>query len=326
MLFPVILDCVQMIAHTPPLAMMLLSAGLKEVDGNDLNRVVQKIIATLLKPRPLGMEMAFSLEDALPWFPVKYQKHEEECAFEFFMDLLELVDADFATKWDKRPLEIMESSRNLTYKCPCGFLRNSKIEVNTVVALALPRTGDGELLATYSLQEMFNDFAVRSNEVRDSNALCTECGMSLPTNEQITFTMIGTVLVLNIQFFDENGDKILVPVNIEQTLDILLKCPEAQSFRSVEYELTSIVYHHGQSKASGHYTTRFRGPNGWNEANDERMFPVDGPNYRKPGQQTSTSVPFLVVFTRSGQVPGAIHHRLCSMATDFQCFELLASR
>jgi len=322
---------VQLIAHIPALAMMLLSSGLKDVGGNDVNQLVQKIIATLLRPRSERNEMAFYIKDVLRFFPAKYQRHSQECAYEFLMDLFGLIDDDSASKWIIRPLGIIECSLNLTHKCQCGVLRNSHTVQCTTVSLSIPRTEDGKVLETYSLQEMLNDFSTLCGEVTGSDATCPECAKRKCSIEQASFAMIGTVLVLNIGFFATDGRKLLVHVNIEETLSIVQKCPDTDenlSCQTVEYQLAGIIYHHGASRTNGHYTTRFRGPNGWHSANDERVYPVEGPEIKNlgPGKAKSTSVPCIVVYTKSGQIPEAIHSRLSSMASGFPCFSLADSR
>ena len=334
MFFSEMFDCVQIIAHTPPLAYMLLSAGLKDPERNEVDRLVQIIVATLLKPRVDEVqEKAFFMDKVLYLLPEKYRTYKQECAHEFLVHLFQLIDADVASKWTYSPLGILELDLNVTHKCgnsSCCFQRNDRTDKYTTISLGLPRMENGTLLKSYSLQDILNNFFTSCEQVQGSDRLCSECQTTQPSHEQMSLSSTGTVLVVHLKMFDKKR-KISVPVITDQTLSLVQLCEtdDMQSSRTVEYELTGIVYHTGKSGNSGHYTARFKTCKGWYEANDERMYGVDGPFFKPydgSAQTKSTIVPYLVIYTRKGQVPDAINSMLSTMALTFPSFPLEDSR
>ena len=309
-------DCVQIIAHTPPLAWMLLNAKLKKAEGNEVNQLVQIIVASLLKPREGVQEMAFYLDNVLNLLPEKYTTQKMECAHEFLVHLFELIGADV---WTYRPLDIIQSDVHFTYNCAgCGFYRNDNVDHCTTISLSLPRTEDGKLLESYSLQNMLTDYSACRNEMEKTEKLCSHCNSIQLSSEQISFRKTGAVLAVHIKFMGSDGKKFCVPVTAEPMLSIVV------SSQTVEYQLAGIVYHSGPNSSSGHYITRIRYLDGWFETNDERLYGAQGPYIEHINtKMKNTLVPLLVFYTRTGQVhDAAIQSRLRSMASTFQTFPL----
>ena len=114
----------QLMAHTPPLAMMLLSDGLKQDEGD---AAVQRIVASLLQPREELQEKAFFVNEVLRVFSEKFRLGQQECAHEFWLELCGLIDQGDDSEWTYMPLRILEWHLKYTHNCSeCGSFQHSK--------------------------------------------------------------------------------------------------------------------------------------------------------------------------------------------------------
>ena len=301
--YDLVRDCVQVIAHTPPLAYMILRSELEDVEGNEsgFNQTVKKIIAFLLKPTT--DETCLSLESVKAVFGEKFNGLAQECADEFLMYIFEMMEHKDGSKWKHSPLGIIKCSLRLQHKCQCGEPRSSHLDDYTVLSLA----GNLKDRDSNNLEQMIKDYFEPQTLGTDSLLACTKCHQKGLCISQTQLAEIGTVLIITIRCYDENGKKILLsPIAVEEELSI------QQSHGTTDLILTGIVYHQGRSVKSGHYFSIFRGPgNQWFQANDTKVIPVDCPRPAK----SSNSTPFILTYTRKDQVPESLHTALGRLAS-----------
>ena len=297
----------QIIAHSPPLAFMILSTGLRTVEKKNFNEVIQKIVATLLKPA--RKQMCFLLKPVLSLFDERFQKGEQECAYDFLMSVFDGLG---------HIRNIIEFDLRTLHSCECGHVRSDKYCEQLVLSLPFPRDRDGKLLNIYSLQQIVSDFSEPEILEENTAQMCKQCGKNSRSHAQSMISSISPVFIVSVKCFDNRGNKILAAINVEQTFSI----------GTDELNLTAIVFHKGKSRHRGHYFARFRGPGDtWFEADDSLVYPVDGPHVVKfPSAKKTDVVPYVVVYTKKDQVPGSIYSTLSDLASSIEAFEMIEVR
>jgi uncharacterized UBP type Zn finger protein len=286
---------------------MILSSGLKNIEGNIFNQVIQKIIATLLKPA--GKQTCFSLKTVLSLFPERFGKGKQECAYDFLMSVFETLGHD---------CDIIACDLRTVHTCECGHVRSDECEKFPIVSLPIPRGNGGKLLDVYSMQQIVRYFSEPEILGRKTSRTCTQCGQDSRSHAKILISRISPVFIVSLKCFDNKGEKIIAAINVEPSLSI----------GTDELILTAIIFHRGIRKNSGHYFARFRGPGDtWFEADDSLVYPVDGPNVVKvPSAEKTDLAPYIVVYTKKDQVPESVHATLAELASSIETFEKIEIR
>jgi uncharacterized UBP type Zn finger protein len=294
--------------------MILSSALLPCEDTPEIKviRCIQQVVASLLQPGATGAFI--SLDTVLGIFPTHFNGATQECASEFLHYLLNIWDHDFAKYFEFRPLEIMigEIKNTLTFPC-CGGVREECVECG-IVPLCIP-SKDGTFLDHCSVQQMIDNlYLPETFQLKDP---CASCSTHSAAQKDMMFSTVSPVFIVSIQIFQNLGGgstrKILSKIDVDETVSIRHCCG------IVKKKLTSVIYHVGKTRTSGHYLMRYIAPDGrWYEANDELVKVVDGPH-----RSGNSVMPYLAIYSMMEGLPDPIHGALSTLASGFEFLPLI---
>lgn len=133
---------------------------------------------------------------------------------------------------------------------------------------------------------------------------CEKCKRKTKTHEQSRIMSSPDMLIVHFNLTNprKNGAyKLRRTVAIPTKNALKVYSPTTKRFKKVEYELTAVVMHHGNSTDSGHYTCYVQTqPGQWYNCNDGCVTQVQ--ESRLPflnSKATSTSNPYLLFLTKA---------------------------
>jgi ubiquitin C-terminal hydrolase len=283
---------------------MVLSSGVK-CDGSETRKIqnIQRMIASIIQPSAqLGGYV--SIGENVKEFPGHLRGiSSQEDASEFLMHVLDVLDK---IDWDVDPIEILALEFQQILRCKCG---NHKELRMTERVLSIPISNDQGIC---SVQEMVSRFCIE--ETMDEPSKCQCCQEDVHFQKRMLFSKMSPVLILNIKCFDNNRAKLCPNIELSASISI-----ELVEHGTLDYTLTAVIYHKGQTIKGGHYIVRYLQGGSWFEADNDAVVQVEGPKLSE-----KNTVPYLLFYTHKSldAINGDLVTAIVSLSSGFECLPI----
>lgn len=178
------------------------------------------------------------------YFSKKFQLFQQHDAHEFFLEFIDTLD-----------IKEFYGKQKMTVTCSVCQNESSTFEDFSTINLPCDKENNlVDLFVKYLDKEDIHEYQ------------CERCNQKVLAHKNVCLYKLPEFLVIVLKSYNQSGMKIHNNVNYPDTL----KIRESESGNVFDYELYSIIYHHGNSER-GHYNCTVKVNNRWFFVDDDSI-------------------------------------------------------